>query len=197
MVNEFPCITLLEGFMNQKFEELLFLFCSCTIAGMKAGSLFTCRKKDFYNLFAVLKQYKKLLQKDNIEIEVLLEREDSVLLYIYRKELLLNIWNQKASEKFLLKQGYSFSVEKNLAILKQKRSDDEFPHDIGIFLGYSIEDIISFIEHKGKNCKYIGPWKVYHKKKEKLRLFEKFKKCNDYYLHSFYSGNNLKQLLCV
>lgn len=181
--------------MNRKFEELLFLFCSCTIGGVKAGSLFTCRKKDVKNLSSVLEYYREMLQKDNIEIEILLDRKDSVLLYIYRRELLLNVWNQKSSKKFLLKQGYTISVEKNLEILKLRLSDDEFPHDIGVFLGYSIDDVISFMEHKGKNCKCIGPWKVYHKEKEKQELFAKFKECSDYYLHSFYSGNNLSQLL--
>ena len=41
-------------------------------------------------------------------------------------------------------------------------SIDDFPHEIGIFLGYPIEDIKSFIMYKGKQYLTTGYWKVYN-----------------------------------
>jgi hypothetical protein len=38
----------------------------------------------------------------------------------------------------------------------------EFPHEIGLFLGYPPEDVKSFIENDGKNYACRTHWKVYH-----------------------------------
>ena len=37
----------------------------------------------------------------------------------------------------------------------------DFPHEIGLLLGYPPEDVIGFIENRGQNPLYIGYWKVY------------------------------------
>ena len=53
-----------------------------------------------------------------------------------------------------------------------------FPHEMGLLLGYPIEDVVGFIEQKGKNYLYSGYWKVYgdvEKKKEIFRQYEKAK----------------------
>ena len=53
-----------------------------------------------------------------------------------------------------------------------------FPHEIGLLLGYPIEDVVGFIEQKGKNYLYSGYWKVYgevEKKKEIFRQYEEAK----------------------
>jgi hypothetical protein len=38
----------------------------------------------------------------------------------------------------------------------------EFPHEIGLFLGYPPEDVRAFIENDGKNYACRTHWKVYH-----------------------------------
>jgi hypothetical protein len=38
----------------------------------------------------------------------------------------------------------------------------EFPHEIGLFLGYPPEDVAAFIENDGKNYACRTHWKVYH-----------------------------------
>ena len=37
----------------------------------------------------------------------------------------------------------------------------QFPHEMGLLLGYPIEDVRGFIEHNGCGCLYSGYWKVY------------------------------------
>ena len=39
--------------------------------------------------------------------------------------------------------------------------NDCFPHEVGLFLGYPLDDVTGFIEQKGKNYKCCGIWKVY------------------------------------
>ena len=73
-----------------------------------------------------------------------------------------------------------------------------FPHEIGVFLGYPLEDVKGFIDNKGKNCESCGVWKVYCNREEKDKLFQKFKKCKDVYLQVFYEGRELpKMTVCT
>lgn len=38
---------------------------------------------------------------------------------------------------------------------------EDFPHEMGILLGYPVEDVEGFIINNGKNELYTGYWKVY------------------------------------
>jgi len=55
----------------------------------------------------------------------------------------------------------------------------EFPHEIGLFLGYPVEDVRGFIEQRGKDCKLSGYWKVYGDEQAARRLFHQFDRCRD------------------
>lgn len=37
----------------------------------------------------------------------------------------------------------------------------DFPHEIGVFLGYPLGDVVGFIENRGKNFTCCGCWKSY------------------------------------
>ena len=50
----------------------------------------------------------------------------------------------------------------------------EFPHEMGLLLGYPVEDVEGFIENKGHNYLYAGYWKVYGHVEEKKALFNRY-----------------------
>lgn len=52
---------------------------------------------------------------------------------------------------------------------------EEFPHEIGVFLGYPLNDVLGFIKYHGSNCKGMGDWKVYGDLGEAQKTFAKFK----------------------
>ena len=55
--------------------------------------------------------------------------------------------------KFLERYGYTVNrLDNVLARLKHRITDSfEFPHEIGVFLGYPLGDVIGFIENSGRN----------------------------------------------
>jgi hypothetical protein len=55
----------------------------------------------------------------------------------------------------------------------------EFPHEMGLLLGYPVEDVIGFVDNKGKDSLYTGYWKVYGNKDKKLRLFDSFESAKE------------------
>lgn len=68
---------------------------------------------------------------------------------------------------------------------------EEFPHEIGIFLGYPLGDVIGFIKNAGHNCKCTGCWKVYCNECEAVRTFAKYKKCKDVYMRLWQQGRSV------
>ncbi|WP_423363906.1 DUF3793 family protein [Mycoplasma sp. P36-A1] len=177
--------------MDPKFEEAIFWFAACTLKKIKPASMFSCKRKDYNNLDDSIKYYQELLLQYDLKLEIIQDRGPFVLLYLYRPIHLETVWKRNEVAEFLTTRGYSNNIESNLVILKEKLQKNSFPHDIGIFLGYDVDDVKSFIEHEGKNYKLIGPWKVYHKEENKQKLFSMFSRCTDNCLELFYSGHDL------
>lgn len=59
-------------------------------------------------------------------------------------------------------------------MIKKLREEPDFPHEIGLFLGYPLEDVKGFIENKADSSKCSGCWKVYGNEQKALKLFEKY-----------------------
>jgi hypothetical protein len=49
----------------------------------------------------------------------------------------------------------------------------EFPHEIGLFLGYPPEDVAAFIANDGKNYACRTHWKVYHEPETARRICDR------------------------
>ena len=69
-----------------------------------------------------------------------------------------------------------------------------FPHEIGLFLGYPLEDVKGFIINAGKNSKSTGYWKVYGDVEKSERIFECFRKCFSVMSSLFERGYSLPML---
>ena len=100
-----------------------------------------------------------------------------------------------AAENHTLRSSF---LEEALETLKKRLSESgEFPHEIGLFLGYPPEDVEGFIENRGKNCKCVGCWKVYGDPEQAVRQFARFKKCREVYLRLYRDGKKSLDQLTV
>ena len=73
-------------------------------------------------------------------------------------------------------------------------TQDDFPHEIGFFLGYPPEDVVGFIENNGKNFKFCGCWKVYSDVNEAEKRFHMYRKCKDVYKKIYSCGKSVNML---
>ena len=98
--------------------------------------------------------------------------------------------------KFLKKYGYeSTEIKYALSRLKSRIGENnEFPHEIGIFLDYPLGDVIGFIVNQGRNFKCAGCWKVYCDECACRKTFAKYKKCRDVYVRLWQQGRSVLQL---
>lgn len=70
----------------------------------------------------------------------------------------------------------------------------EFPHEIGYFLEYPIQDVEMFIHHKGQNYLMTGYWKVYHNLEEAKKLFAKYDQAREKTVRDVMSGKMFYEL---
>lgn len=98
---------------------------------------------------------------------------------------------------FLAHCGYTGTAPAAcLDVLRRKLAiSSDFPHEIGLFLGYPLGDVIGFIENHGQNCLCCGVWKVYTNPEAAAGAFRKFSKCTRVYRRLFFGGQrNVEQL---
>ena len=178
------------------FEKYLIKNCAPTLASLKTGSLFNCALCDKCELKENLSEWGGALYSSGIRFFVLKEDEKSALVYVYRAGALGKILEDARVRSFLKKCGYTdFSAEAVLNKLKERFSQGgDFPHEIGIFLGYPLGDVIGFIQNSGKNCKCTGCWKVYCDECSAKKTFDKFKKCTEVYTRLWSQGRTVLQL---
>ena len=75
--------------------------------------------------------------------------------------------------------------------------NEEFPHEIGLFLGYPPEDVCGFIENKAACAQCVGCWKVYGDVESAKRKFAQYEKCTRVYNDLFDQGKRSLQQLTV
>ena len=167
---------------------------SPTLARLKLGNLFNYPvSADFDTEFADLQA---LLAGKGVALSVLRETRDKVLVYIYRADELARALRNDGVRRLLKSCGYArFDVDGALEALKSRLNDTNgFPHEIGVFLGYPLEDVLGFIENGGRNCLACGCWKVYANECEALAAFKRYEKCKSVYQRLFASGCPLSRL---
>ncbi len=175
--------------------DLLF-YCAPTLASVKLGSLFTVKYDSVPQLELKIKEKNQLLEGKGVYIRILKWMERTALIYVYRESQLKTSLKSEEIRDFLREFGYEdFSLEMVLKKLEEDLLDKDFPHHIGVFLGYPLADIRGFIQHRGKNCCCTGVWKVYHDQKQAEKTFSQYKKCVKVYLERYAQGVDFNRLI--
>ena len=101
------------------FEEMMVRNCAPTLAGIKVGSLFNCKCLCGRDVIDVIRNLNKRLLPHGIRVIPMSFSDSATLIYVYRPEKLNSYLSQ-----------------------------DVFPNEIGLFLGYPAEDVKGFMEEE-------------------------------------------------
>lgn len=179
-------------------EELIVRNCAPTLARLKTGSLFNstfvCRRE----LYVWIERMNRRLTRKGLRLIPLRIAADKALLYLYRPSKLQADFSQREAAELLRAHGYESADVNGCIVRLIKRIKDagsDFPHEIGLFLGYPPEDVRGFMEESAaRPCKCVGCWKVYGDEVRAQRLFSLYKKCTGLYVHRLKSGIPLERL---
>ncbi len=185
-------------------EDLIVRHCAPTLAGLKTGNMFRASFADEGELDAELERLNFILTEKGLRITAL--RIDCqvncgkcgirALMYIYRPGQLQSDLDEEEAKAILSAFGYE---DGDHEICIRRLTDricecEEFPHEVGLFLGYPPEDVKGFIELGGRQSKASGYWKVYGDVDHAQKQFERFSKCTGVYLKCLDRGLPFKKL---
>ncbi|MCR4604427.1 MAG: DUF3793 family protein [Eubacterium sp.] len=159
----------------KRIQSQLVLQCAPLIVGLKISNLFVTEPES-------LRVLRNILHKSDLSFYVLSSTKNKVTCFIFREKSMDRYLRRKDNQKLLTEMGYNENLSLTQMMLmfrRRYRAYQEgrcgFPHEMGVFLGYPIEDVRGFIENDGRNCLYSGYWKVYEDadtKKETFRMYE-------------------------
>lgn len=184
--------------ISRTFEAVLVRQCAPTLAGMKPGSIFCFNHSPLEVSRQKVCQWNKQLEPFGLTVQILLERpgSGSVIVFVYRHDRLEQMLSDDAYQSFLAEAGYErTNLDGLLEQLAQRlRTQPEFPHEIGVFLGYPLRDVIGFIENHGRNFTCCGFWKSYGDPAEMQVCFACYRRCIQTYVAMFEQGIPIERL---
>lgn len=180
-----------------RFEQEIAHHCAPALCCIKPANLVCFSKAEFDNLPALLRAYGPELAQYGVRMELLCSCDKRWLVLVYRPALLQKQLAQPAVCALLAQDGYpSRGMQAQLDFLRRRLAGcADFPHEIGLFLGYPIDDVLAFRQHRGEGCKLCGYWKVYTDVEAAKRCFAAFDACRDAFERKLRAGKTVTQLL--
>jgi len=187
-------IQIIETMDKSELETQLALQCAPLLTGIKMSNLLIVNKQ---NKDAVIKTFQKTI----ISHYIIFENENKIIFLLYQKNDLMDYLNRSAVRNTLCKLGYDRyefqdilrDFSKRYFIYIEQRG--KFPHEMGLLLGYPLEDVMGFIENEGKNFLYTGYWKVYSNPSETILLFDKYNCAREMVIRMIAQGMKVKHIL--
>ena len=181
------------------FERKLALHTAPSLLGIKAASLINLKKSEL-DIGEHARYFNRKAGMKGLKIEILCECNERILILLYNEKLLSEQLREK--ERLELLESFGYSPEWGLPDMLKRLSERVkescgFPHEIGLFLSYPVEDVKGFIENDGENFKFCGCWKVYGNEEKARRTFENYNKCRKYLCNKLNMGETIYEALKI
>lgn len=178
-------------------DSVVLQHCAPTLAGMKTGSLFSHWFDNEEDLRCSLRQLNQKLVGKGLCALPLNYKDGHTLIYVYRPTQLQRDLGDVTANRLLTERGYHCNQPQQciLHLMERLAESAEFPHEIGLFLGYPPEDVSGFIENKAACAKCVGCWKVYGDEEAARKRFAKYEKCTAVYCDLWEKGRSMERMI--
>lgn len=185
---------IIKSMSMKSLEIQIAVQCAPFLTGIKMSNLLIVQKDDT--------QYvTDMFQDSEISCFILCETNGKSTFLLYRWQELANYMNGKEVKQLLAALGH-----KNQSLMERLNSfriryeaymnyGGEFPHEIGLLLGYPVEDVNGFIVNKGRNFLYAGYWKVYENLLEKQKIFEMYSQARETVIRLVSNGVSILEIV--
>ena len=140
---------------------------------------------------------------------MLVERKTGTLVFVYRPDAIALVLEHAPSKDFLQSRSYDTSSAETCIESLRTRFEHydccrreanaclrcEFPHEVGLLLGYPYEDVMGFIANDGRGDICNGFWKVYGDEHSARNVFDCFKEHTRIFVDLFERGTPIEELV--
>lgn len=183
-----------QGTDWKDIEMQIAVHCAPLIAGLKLSNLLMIQNQD-------LDRTTSLLKRAGISYFVVAVTDENVAVLLFDRHRLEIYLQEERVWQIFRDMGYQEdAMGKILYAFRQRYEgyllrNQEFPHEMGLLLGYPVEDVEGFILNEGENCLYIGYWKVYENLSDKMALFRQFEMARDALLRMLSAGTTIVEVV--
>lgn len=183
--------------LNRKeLETQVVMQCAPLLTGIKISNLLTTDQNNRIHTA-------RLFSRTPVSCFLLCQSQGKAVFLLYMKEQ-LKAYLDLPSVKGLMKRfGYTgMKLDEILSLVGQCYKDHmegrrEFPHEIGLLLGYPAADVEGFIENKGQDSLYSGYWKVYSDPEECRRIFNKYDHARERVIRLMVGGMTVRHIIAL
>ena len=178
---------------EEKFGFRVVTQCAPVLTGVKISNRIPKKPGGWRKIRAYLK-------KSRIICIPLYADAEKEVLFLYRYEQLERHLKNREVREFLRSCGYeSFEVASVLVRLRRRYQlyagiSKEFPHELGVLLGYPVGDVQGFIDNRGENSLTSRYWKVYQNPKEAEKIFDLYDRVKEQALKEIMCGRTLSHV---
>ena len=183
--------------VNMKALDMQLAFqCAPVLMNYKISNLLIVEKEKIDSV-------KQLFAKTELSCKLVMVSEEKSAFLIYREEALKSYLECRKVRELMESFGYeNYELEKILEEFSRKYTEyvsnsGNFPHEMGLLLGYPVEDVIGFIQNDGENFLYSGYWKVYTNLSEALEHFERYNLAKETAVRMVSEGKDIFQILHI
>lgn len=184
--------------MSKRLQFQLILQCAPFLKGIKVACITNVGKD-------ICQELQHVLKGTGIEYKVLTVRKGRCLMFFFRREAFRVYLERKDIREFLSLYGYEYEASSadvdrilqrlSARVCRYSREDIEFPHEIGAFLDYPLEDVKGFIRHGGRNSLITGYWKVYGNPEKAQMIFLAYDKAKTSAVNEFLAGKHIRDIV--
>ena len=180
------------------FYKTVIQCASPALCGIKPSCLFSLNEKDFNTEYDKILALKEQILPFGKHVRLIKRNPGLYLLFIYDGRLLENLLSSRSNQLYLLSKGYSSSGDSKVLIqelLFRLEHSKAFPHEIGLFLGYPIEDVISFEKDGGRKSLYTGLWQVYSDVEQSFIKMQDYRNCTAFCSRQLMNGMDIPLII--
>ena len=178
-----------------KLRFQIVLQCAPFLKGKKVACGITMEDAMYDELY-------NILGGSGISYRRLSAAEGRCLVLFYREKELSEYLNRVGIRSFIREFGYiEMGLDEMLERLSCRtalfsREEIGYPHEIGIFFGYPVEDVQGFIRNAGREYLFLGYWKVYSNPMAAKMIFKEYDQAKVCAVNEFLTGKSIKNIAC-
>lgn len=180
--------------ISRRLQFQLILQCAPFLKGIKVACITNIERR-------FLGELNGIFNGTGISHHVLAVCKERCLIILFRREEMEAYLQQEEIREFLGEYGYAvrdlMGMLRRLAerVSRYSRQDICFPHEIGAFLDYPIEDVRGFIRNGGQGCLLAGYWKVYHNREQAQLTFLAYDQAKTSAVNEFLIGKSIRDIV--
>lgn len=179
---------------RKRLQFQIVLQCAPFLKGIKVACIMNLESsacKELYSIFEGTRIRYRILEKKKGKCLVLFYREEEFKQYLAREDVgrFLKVYGYRPEDMEQVMDRLSGRV------CQYSGNYAGFPHEIGVFLEYPLEDVACFIKEAGQNSLMNGYWKVYHNPGKAQMTFCAYDKARASAVNEFLMGKSLRDIV--